>query len=129
MGSPELPNEPEHIRSINDVPVANFESNTSDDSDIDEENIYDGYELIPMVESADPDDDMDNNSEDDELTNLPNILNRVDPIERQIWNEPRPREDKLDNINAEQVRCSEVRLFCASYIWNMFNRSCQLWLA
>lgn len=121
MGGPELPTDPgdEHhfpTPVIEHPRIGAEQSEDSDDSDA-----YDGYQPLPMdaedagerENAAEPVVAEENDADIDLMTaevthgdpNMPPIESADAEIERQVWNEPRPKELQLelDKTRTEQV--------------------------
>ncbi|XP_054742975.1 uncharacterized protein LOC129247728 [Anastrepha obliqua] len=125
MGAPELPGDPgeEDIHAIQSnvhhPPVPSDDS----DNEMNTADAYAGYQPLPMGDdvidtSMDDNISMDDDSEetlqiaDGESacgngapTNLPAVESADAEIERQVWNEPRPKELQLelDNTKTTQI--------------------------
>lgn len=108
-GSPELPGDNGDNLQTNGIHIPNYGQNTSDDSD--DEGIgtaYDGYEPLPLGDTAeDQMQDLDNMHVDENPSNpdLPPIESSDAEIARQVWSEPRPEslDLELDSSRTEQV--------------------------
>ncbi|KAH8413202.1 hypothetical protein KR009_008740 [Drosophila setifemur] len=120
MGGPELPSDPGHEMFPTpavDHPRVGAESEDSDDQDA-----YEGYQPLSMDDGAtveplrereqlpaDEDDDGDIDLMNAPVThgdpNMPPIVEADVEIERQVWNEPRPKElqIELDKARTEQI--------------------------
>lgn len=104
MGSPELPGESENNLSTNGTHITNYAQNTSEDSDVEDDNIYEGYEPLPMGETIDFDNSLSNDENQPEDSNLPNIISSDIEIAQQVWNEPSPRQEiELDTSKTAQI--------------------------
>ncbi|KAH8393533.1 uncharacterized protein LOC110185863 [Drosophila serrata] len=121
MGGPELPTDPGH--EIFPTPAVDHPHiGTQSDDDDDESDAYDGYQPLAMDEAADPAiasgepevaSAADNDEDIDLMTapvthgdpNMPPIESADVEIERQVWNEPRPKElqMELDKARTEQI--------------------------
>lgn len=121
MGGPELPTDPgdEHHFSTPVIEHPRIGAEQSEDSD--DSDAYDGYQPLPMdaedagerENAAEPVVTEDNDADIDLMTaevthgdpNMPPIESADAEIERQVWNEPRPKELQLelDKTRTEQV--------------------------